>query len=299
MKREITSKAWLLISMLVFLLLIVLAISFFVLRPALNRFSMDFYYPVFKLTDSVKEDAVYQALLLKDKKELAAAVRQLQHQNDILALENEAMKELKAENEAMQAQLRMPERVNFKPVLARIMLRDPVTWQTEFTIDQGEKAGIKVGDLVVTNIYNSDEKNLLTTVAVGRIKAVTNRSAVVITLANPDCHIGAYLPNGGPYGVHGVTAGRLNDRQNELIQIRNLPRNGKYAVGDRITTSKMSSLLPADILLGTLVEMPEGTLTTTTDGKGLSVSAVMAPATDYSQLRIVAVMTYLPAGGSK
>lgn len=294
MKREISSKAWLLISMLIFLLLIVLTISFFVLRPALNRFSMDFYYPVFKLTDATTKAIVDQSLLLENKIDLAAAIKLLQEQNDRLSVENAAMAELKAENESLRVQLNIPERTGFKPVFAQIMLRDPVTWQTEFTIDQGENAGVNVGDLVVTNILN--EKNQTATVAVGRIKAVTNHTAVVITLANPDCQLSAYLPNSGPYGVHGVTTGTPEHSKKLLIRLQNLPRDGRYSAGDSVTTSKMSLLLPADILLGTLAETPEGSVAVSSDGKGLSVSAMMVPAADYSRLRIVAVMTHLPTG---
>lgn len=294
MKREITSKAWLLISMLFFLLLIVLAISFFVLRPALNRFSMDFYYPAFKLTDATTKAIIDQSLLLEDKTTLAAAIKLLQEQNDVLAVENASLKELKAENEAMQAQLKLTARTGFKPVFARIMLRDPAVWQTEFTIDQGEKSGVNVGDLVVTNVLN--EKNQTATVAVGRIKAVTLHTAVVITLANPDCSLSAYLPDGGPYGIHGITAGVIENSKGNLIHLRNLPRNGKYAVGDPVTTSKMSLLLPADILLGHLAGSQTGGIVTTSEEKGLSVSAEMIPAADYSQLRIVAVMTHVTPG---
>lgn len=289
MKRDITSKAWLLISMLFFLLLIVLTISFFVLQPTLNRFSMDFYYPVFKLTDQTAKAAIDQTLLLEDKTTLAAAIRLLQQQNDQLSAENAALAELKAENDAMRNQLQLAKRNGFKPVPAQILLREPAKWQTEFTIDKGENSGVNVGDLVVTNVLN--EKNQLVSVAVGRIRAVTKHSAVVITLANPDCQLSAYLPDSGPYGIHGVTAGTQKSADHEFILLRNLPRDGKYTVGKGVTTSKMSLLLPADILLGTLAATPEGNAAIIFDEKGLSVSALVKPAADYSRLRMVTVMT--------
>jgi len=69
MKRKKNFREWLVTVMIAVLVLIAVAAAFFVLKPVLIRFSMDFYYPVLKTVRTAEDTASEKLLLLKSKTE--------------------------------------------------------------------------------------------------------------------------------------------------------------------------------------------------------------------------------------
>lgn len=276
----------LLFSMIAILALIALTAVFVLLRPALNRFSLDFYYPVLKLVRSMENAAMDKSLLTVDKSELAATVTYLQKQNSELKAENAAMQQLHTENARLRVIAGLNPPPQFRPVMAEVLTRDPSTWLESFTIDRGTDAGVQVGDLVIGTALTKDGKGYIAAV-VGRIRDASKHAASVSTLLNPDCSLGVFLSESGTDGVlsgaelHGV----------KLARITCLPVDAKYAVGEIVVTSRFSKNFPSDIYLGTIAADQDGKPAVRVDRSKLSVEAVLKPALDLGRVHFVAVLT--------
>ncbi len=286
MKQKHTDpRTVLILSMLAILAVIGLTATFFLLKPAMERFSLDFYYPVLKLVRSTEKTFFEKKLLTLDRKDLAAAVHQLQQENTLLLTENAALHQLRSENTALRriAGLNPPSR--FRPVLAEVLLRDPATWQETFTIDRGTKAGIRPGNLAVATIRTSDGKNIVA--VVGRILKASSHTASVATLFSRDCAIGAFLSESGTDGV--LTGAEIMG--NKRAKITGLPSEAKYGVGEIVVTSRFSRSFPADIYVGTIAANPDNTPAVRLDHSGMSAEAILKPAVDLARVRFVAILT--------
>ncbi len=286
MKKQNTDPRTILIfSMLGILAVIGITIAFFLLKPAMARFSMDFYYPVLKLVRSAENLIVENNLLTLDRKELAGSVHLLREENEKLLAENAALRQLRAENAVLRSIAGLNPPSQFRPVMAEVLLRDPATWQETFTIDRGERAGIRPGNLVITTVHTSDGKNVAA--VVGRIRKVSRNTATVVTLLSRDCAFGAFLSESGTDGV--LTGAEIQG--NKRAKITSLPADAKYALGEIVVTSRFSRSFPADIYVGTVAANPDGTPAVRLDRSGLSAEVILKPALDLAQVRFVAVLT--------
>ncbi len=294
MKKQNTDPRTVLIfSMLAILAVIGLTIAFFLLKPAMADFSRDFYYPVLKLVRSTENLVIENSLLSCSRKELAASVHLLQQENRKLLADNAVLRQLHAENALLRRIAGLNPPSEFRPVPAEVLLRDPATWLETFTIDRGENAGIRPGDLVISTMTSADGKNLAA--VVGRIGKVSGHTATVNTLLSRDCAIGTFLSESGTDGV--LTGAELHG--NKCAKITSLPADAKYAVGEIVVTSRFSRSFPADIYVGTIAKNPDGTPAVRMDHSGLSAEAVLKPALDIARVRFVAVLTGTTGGDGK
>lgn len=286
MKTTNDPKMWLMTLMLVILGILILAAAFFVLQPTFRRFSLDYYYPVFKLIRGTEAVLVDQRLLMQDKKELAAAVTLLQEQNSRLAAENAVLMQNQAENAELRSRMGLQPPPSFKIVHAEVMTRDPVTWQESFVIDHGSTAGIKTGDLVIATAIDGDGHKLVTAV-VGRVGEVSNHTSVILTLYNNGCTLGGYLEKSEAYGM---LAGDTGNGARQL-RISCLPPDKKYAVGELVLTSRYSRYFPEGIHIGRIAANPDGSPAIRLDSNALSAEGLITPVIDISRVRFVTVLT--------
>ena len=286
MKTNHDPKVWLITVMLAVLSMLVLTAAFFVLKPAFRRFSLDFYYPAFRLLRSAEGVVVDRTLLLKDRKELAAAVTALHDQNERFAAENAEVLALREENRQLRDMLKLQAPRNYGIVHAEVLMRDPATWLESFVIDRGSDAGIHEGDLVISTTYGEDGKTCLTAV-VGRIREVSKHTATVVTLYNNSCTFGGFLQNSMAYGM---LAGSSRNGVKQL-RISCLPPDKKYAVNEPVLTSRYSRNFPEGVYIGKVAANPDGTPALHLDSNGLSAEGVILPALDISRIRFVTVLT--------
>ncbi len=286
MKTKHDPKVWLMTTMLGILGVLVVAVAFFVLKPVFQRFSLDFYYPVLKVIRNTEGVIAEKALLMENKPELAKAVTFLQEQNDRLAAENAALREVQEENRWLREMQRLQAPVGYSFVHSEILTRDPATWQESFVIDHGTDSGIRAGDLVVSQSCTGAEETW-SMVAVGRITEVSSHTATVGTLYSEKCFLGGYLEENLVYGMlsganrHGV----------KQLRISHLPPDKKYKAGEPVLTSRDSRNFPGGVLIGRLAANPDGSPAVRLDHHGLSAEGVVDPALNLSSLRFVTVLT--------
>jgi rod shape-determining protein MreC len=112
-----------------------------------------------------------------------------------------------------------------------------ITTQTNFfTIHRGTDQGVNV-DMAVISPQG----------VVGRVVNSSANFSTVMTMLSRQFKVDAKLKNSGERGIiswDGVSP--------DFIQMRNIPKNIKIAKGDSVLTSELSSIFPANIMVGTV-----------------------------------------------
>lgn len=276
----------LLAGMVVCLFAAAAAAAFFSCRENLTRFSMDFYFPVFKLAHEAEDLAVETVLPFQDRSHLASAVRKLQKENIFLAAENASLRKFQTENKQLRRLTGLKSSRRFKIVYAEVLLRDPALWRESFVIDKGSDAGIREGDLVVAVVPSQGRGALFKTGVAGRIQHVSKHTSSVTTILSRECPIGVRLDESDAYGILSGPA-----RSGENPQVSFLPAGEKYIAGEAVLTSGFSENIPPDIPVGSVAVGPEGEASVTEASGGLSQNADVKPVLDPAQLRFVAVLS--------
>lgn len=271
----------------IFLVAALAAAVFFSCREIPERFSMDFYFPVFKLVHETENLGAGMRLLTANRKDLADAVWKLRRENTRLAAENASLRRFRAENKQLRAlagfKLKAPRR--FKIVFAEVLLRDPARWRESFVIDKGADSGIREGDLAVAVAVSPGPDGLFKLGAAGRIQLVSKHTASVATILSRECPLGVRLDESNAYGI---LAGP--PRNGADPQVSFLPADTSCIAGEAVLTSGFSENIPPDIPVGTVAAAPGGEALVTETSGGLSRNAGVKPLVNPGQLRFVAVL---------
>ena len=201
-KESFTQKQMLAAGLILLFLLISVILAWHTLQRAARRFSLDYFYPAFKMAAAAENYAAEKMLAATaGKGELAEAVRRLQQENLILAAENAAAEQLRRENEHLRGLLRLGPVDGYRTVHAEIILRDPITWNEVFTVDKGTSDGIREGDCVLAvHAAPGSGTGASFAAAVGRVTSVSSHTATVSTILNPECSFSVFLAESGKYG---------------------------------------------------------------------------------------------------
>lgn len=266
---------------------IVLLLTWQSMHRFFMRTALDYFYPWLKVASSAEDFAAQQSLALgKTRFELAKALRVLQEENARLAADAALQYSLRTENERLRALLHLRIPAGVTPIYAEVILRDPLTWNEQFTIDRGANDGIREGDAVLSVQMPLSGGDPVTVFA-GRILSVSRHTAVVATLLHRECTVGVLLSESGEYGIlRGAGAG-------SPPVVSSLPVKGRYASGEILLTGGYSTQTPAGLYAGTLQGREDGTLLQIRDH--LYAEADVRPAADFENIHFVTVL----AGGEK
>lgn len=275
-------------SLLCVAALILIVAGFFSFQRTFLRFSMDFYYPFLKGARDAENYAAKRLLMTKSRAELADAVERLQMENARLAVLAARTTELEAETAEQRGLLGMRAPEAFTPVFAEVLLRDPANWSFRFTIDRGSDDGIAPGDVVTT--YYVPGPNAEPTIAVvGRVAETSRKSAVVMTILDPECSLSVRMAESG---MHGTLSG-IGDRK--AARVSRLPTDGLYAIGEMALTSGFSPRTPRGFCVGYLnPASPGDSQAAKISDSGQYAEASLRPAAPLDRLRAVMVLSRRP-----
>lgn len=177
----------------------------------------------------------------------------------------------KVQNDRYKELLSMIEQdYSFEMVSADVVTVPSDGWDTSFGINAGISMGIEKGDIV-----------LCSGGLVGKVVEIGWNWATVATFIDPQLSVGAMILSTGDVGV---TEGTLELKIKGQCLVRYLDKDSSVNRGDRIYTSGLGGVYPKGLLLGTVSELSY-------EDNGLSLSAVLTPAVDFSDLREVFVIT--------
>ena len=154
---------------------------------------------------------------------------------------------------------------NYVSVLAHVIGRDPSNWNASLIIDKGQKDGLKVGMPVVSILG-----------VVGRIFEIGNNTAKVILLSDPSFSVAAIVQRTRESGL-------LTGSLEGFCRLDYLTDKADVKVGDRVITSKLSSVFPEGILIGQVQDVRASENSHTAE-------CFIEPAVDLSQIEEVIII---------
>jgi rod shape-determining protein MreC len=214
----------------------------------------------FQVASNIRDTAISAAdrrRMIAENAELEARVGNLETSN----------RELQIEIERLQQLLKVRETQS-----PGAFLTAPVTGissssvQSQLTIGRGKSHGVKVNAPVTVPAG-----------LVGIVTDVTERSAVVRTIADPDSKVGITVRERGGQGIAvGEPGGR--------VRVINFIEDDTVEVGDIVETSSRGGLFPRGILLGKVKEAP------IRDPNDLRIEFVVEPAVEVTTLSEVTLI---------
>ena len=216
-----------------------------------------------RLADSLTEARRGRIALLE--------ARNLEAENQILSAELAVLREAMAENELLRQQLAYGTenpRFTFQGahVIGRVLGYAPHDGQESLIIDAGLNRKLAVGMPVISPVG-----------LIGRVSAVTERTARVLLISDQRSSVSALLQNSRVGGqIEGVSGGGLA----MVLLTDSVP----IAPGELAVTSRVGGTLPQGIPIGTVLELDFDSSTAT-------VSAVIEPSVDFHRLESVMVVT--------
>ena len=179
---------------------------------------------------------------------------------------------IKAENDAYKALARIQDtNSEASYVSAFVIGRDPLDEFGGFTLDQGSTDGVAVNDAII-----SDRGYLL-----GVVVEVDATSCKVMTSLHPSFNAAGVISRTRENGIITGSADYAADGQCVLT---NLDRATEARKGDRVITTGLGGVFPANLLVGTVQEVvPEQS--------GKSSSAVILPGADPRTVKHVFIIT--------
>ena len=199
-------------------------------------------------------------------------------ENNALRAENAALREaardyddLEAENARLRELFDWSEKhTDFVMESAKIVAWDASNYTSAFTISKGAKAGIELGDCVVTE-YGA---------LVGQVMELGDEWATVRTVIDVDMDVGALV---GSEGFAGVVTGEFSLMKQGLTRITYLASGAQIFPKDEVLTSGKGGSFPAGLLIGEID-------TVMTEAGGQVTYGIVTPACDVSHLSQVFII---------
>jgi rod shape-determining protein MreC len=202
----------------------------------------------------------------------------LWEENEILREEKESLEErleeaerLEKENERLRDYLGMKqENPSFTLEMAAVISRESGNYATVLTLNRGKIHGIKENMAVVVKDG-----------IVGYVCEVGLNWSKVSTIIETASSVGAYIPRSQ---ARGIVSGDFNMKSNGTCKLSFMEGEADIAVGDKVYSSGIGSVYPADLLIGEIVEIGQ-------DEYNRMVVATVKPAADFSSPEWVMVIT--------
>lgn len=144
------------------------------------------------------------------------------------------------------------------------------SWSSSFTIDKGSKAGIEVGDCVIT------ENGFL----IGRVTKVSRSSATVQTILDSASGVSALTSS----GTAAVVEGDYSLMSEGKLRLTYIEDPDTAVAGDKLLTSGKGGIYPSGLVIGTLESV-------SLDASGLSATGVIVPEADITNISALFIIT--------
>jgi rod shape-determining protein MreC len=255
-------KKWLAFSFAVLAAGLLLLVRY---QPALRHRVTDFWTPFMDGKADAELRVQEAPRFSKTKVELIRDIEALEAELANRRVIDQRLDRLEAENRELRRALHLPDHPDYVPLMAQVLTRDPASGGRRLRIDRGSDDGVQIGQPVTVNGF-----------LLGRILEVTSHSAVVITLADPNCQVSTRITVDG-IAVTGILNGRGQDqwRVEPYCLLTHLPRDLTYAEGLEVETSGYSIVIPPGIPIGITHRPDSAPLSETVDQ--LYKNVVVAP----------------------
>ncbi len=235
----------------------------------LEKLIRDSYSPLQTGMDKLNIGINNISVGLAKKKVIDEQMGALEIKNNLLSLENQQLRENRAEVERLRSLLayKQAQQEQYDLEAARVIARSPNNWYKIITIDKGAEQGI-AGGMPVINPNG----------LVGRVVSVSTNSAQIWLITDREMAVGAILQE--TRETRGIVEG-MGD--NGTLRMINIPYYSQVKVGENVVSSGLSETYPPGILIGSIQVVNR-------ESNGLVLSATVSPAVDFNQLEEVLVI---------
>lgn len=209
-----------------------------------------------------------------------AELRQMKTQVDELSRTVESFSrlerdnaDLRAENDRLKEQLGYSSSPTVKRIAARIIAKDPGLIYSGFTIDQGERDGVR-RNMPVVAFQNGIEG------VVGKVLEAGAATSIIVPIIDPRLHLSARLAR---TRYEGLVTGAGSAHEPLILRYVGKLAASEVQFGDIIVTSGQDSLYPPDIAIGRVREVRSPEFQS-------SAEILMDPALDFGRLEYVFVL---------
>lgn len=225
----------------VFLLVLLIFISSLTdgLAEAGNNIINTIFRPINKISYSVSSEVIKAIEDTVGSKQTRSEVEKLKIENKNFLKENANLMEiinrkdfLKAENEAMKDE-------KYKYLKAQVINSDVKSMQESFFIDKGKKDGIKINDVVLQAIGESEYSSAV----IGKVVKVNKNTSKIETIKNSSNDVSFINSRSGDYGV-------IDDYKNKTISGYMLEISSDVKNSDILITSGIGGVYPQGLYLG-------------------------------------------------
>ncbi len=215
-------------------------------------------------TDSKLENLKEIEALNKENAELQEEIDEYKEQITIYQNKLAELEELRALYELDET---FPE---YNKTAAHVFAKDSTSWFSVFYIDKGTDDGMFVG----ANVMCHDG-------LAGIITECYNGYSKVRAVIDDNSNISAKIM---PANALCTVEGNLNTYQNGVLVVKNIDKDAKITVGDKVVTSHISERFHQGITIGYIAEI-------TYDTNNLTITATITPAVDFNNITDVLVIT--------
>ena len=235
-----TSRRWILIVCIILLTGGIL-LSYRWWASRVSRAAGGFFRPYLELAHKGNSVLSDQTLLLHDRVTLAKEIETLRRHNADLESRSGLAMALLEENRRLRRHLNLLPPRGWNYVHTEVLLRDPYSWQSSFTIGHGSVHGISKGDAVI-EVRAPGIRTL-----VGIVGEVEPYRAQVLMLANPAVRLSVRLGSSNTVGFLNVSerAATL-----QTVPVGLLPADYAFKRGHAVTTTGFERAIPAGLKVG-------------------------------------------------
>jgi len=271
-QSSITNRYWLLSLSLICIVLMLLSVF---MEQALGPFRLLANVTVVPMQSGINHVGTWLGDLsdnFETLQELQEENRDLRNLVDELRMENRRLSENAHELERLRELYQLRQNyIDYNPIGAQVIFKDPGNWFNSFIIDRGSIHGIREGMNVIAG------RGL-----VGIVTDVAPISARVRSIIDDQSNVSSVVT---PAGELLIVRGDLSLMNYGKIRFELLANNdSEVTVGNGVFTSHVSDLFLQGILVGYITEV-------NVDANNLTRSGYIAPIVDFTSLHEVFVLT--------
>jgi rod shape-determining protein MreC len=203
-------------------------------------------------------------------------VDKLKKQRDQLRTDATDADFLRRQNAELRAMVNLDrggELGRYKPVTGRVIARSPTLWYATITVDKGSSSGVRLDQPVVNG------EGL-----VGKVSAVSGGASKITLITDSTSGVSAEVASTGVNGVLKTEVGKPDDLVLDFVAKTSKIRRGQRVVTSGSTSSRLESLFPPGIPVGSVTKVAQGEL-------GVDQQVHVAPFADVRKLDFVQILT--------
>lgn len=271
-RRKKKSNTSTIVTSVILVLLIIISSQTQDLVKVGSNVTNTIFAPINNLTYSISSTVMEQIEKTVGSKETRSEVEKLKAENQSLVQENAKLMETINREDFLKAEYNALNDSKNSYIKAEIINTDVNSMQESFHINKGSKDGIKVNDIILQAIEDTDQYTAL----VGKVVEVNLTTSKIETIKSNKNDVSFVNSNSGDYGV-------IDDYQNTTINGYMLELDSDVKEGNALLTSGLGGIYPEGIYLGTV-----GTITMSSDS--LRKNITLKSPVDFEHLYRVLIL---------